>query len=173
MNIKDRIYELIAALKTKPATFEKALGLSNSYLRNVQSVAADTCRRVVEVYPNVSLQWLICGTGDMFVDSANTSPTQTNQGITNDIHGDGSIEVLNVGEGASVDSSKEVNPSSSHYNRYNKPDFEEMAFDLNCEVVDLKDEIKQKDSKIRELEARLEERERTIEILTKVLDSNK
>ena len=170
MEIKDRIYQLIAALKLKPTSFEKALGLSNSYLRNVKSVAADTCRKVVETYPNVSLQWLICGEGDMFTDSSQSELTQTNRDITNDIHGNGSIEVLNIGENADVDSPKNISPDS--YNHEN-PDFEAMSEHLFRETMDLREELTQKDNEIKVLKAILEERDRTIEILTKILDSNK
>lgn len=171
MEIKDRIYQLIAVLKLKPATFEKALGLSNSYLRNVKNVAADTCRKIVETFPNVSLQWLICGEGDMFNNSSQGGLTQTNRDITNDIHGDGSIEVLNIGENADVDSPKNVRSAPSGDKEV--PNFEEMAKHFCRRTSRLQEELKQRDNEIEILNAKLEEREKTIEILTRILSSSK
>ena len=170
MEIKDRILQLIAALGISTSAFEKKLSLSNGYFRNVKSVAADTCRKIVESYPNVSLAWLICGKGDMFLSSSKSDATQSNQGIKNDIHGNGSIEVLNIGENADVDSPKNIAPNPDNYEA---PDFEEMAEQLFRETMDLREELKQKDSEIRELKARLEERDKTIELLNNLLIAKK
>ena len=169
MEIKDRIMQLIAALGVKTSAFEKQLSLSNGYFRNVKSVAADTCRKIVELYPNVSLKWLVCGKGDMFLNSPTSEATQSNQGIKNDIHGNGSIEVLNIGENADVDSPKNITPDSGILDSL---DFEEMAEHL-LHDTELQEEIKRKDSEIRELKARLEESYKTIELLKSLLVGQK
>lgn len=68
MEIKDRIKQVIEELGVKTASFEKAIGVANSYLRNVRSVSAETCKSIVEVYPQISLEWLITGYGEMLRD---------------------------------------------------------------------------------------------------------
>lgn len=72
MEIKDRIIQIIEELGVKTASFEKAIGVANSYLRNVKSVSAETCKSIVEVYPQISLEWLITGNGDMLRHKAST-----------------------------------------------------------------------------------------------------
>lgn len=71
MEIKDRIKQVIEELGVKTASFEKAIGVANSYLRNVKSVSAETCKSIVKVYPQVSLEWLITGYGEMLRDKPN------------------------------------------------------------------------------------------------------
>lgn len=71
MEIKDRIKQIIEELGVKTASFEKAIGVANSYLRNVKNVSAETCKSIVEVYPQISLEWLITGNGEMFSDKIN------------------------------------------------------------------------------------------------------
>lgn len=132
--------------------------------------------KILSAYPEISKQWLESGKGNMIVkpNIPASSESQSNQGIKNDIHGNGSIEILNIGKGGSVDSPK-INSDKflPTPEDTNAPDFEELACMQNCEIVDLKEIVKQKDSEIRELKARLEERNRTIEILTNILNSNK
>lgn len=71
MEIKDRIKQIIEELGVKTASFEKTIGVANSYLRNVKNVSAETCKSIVEVYPQISLEWLITGNGEMFSDKIN------------------------------------------------------------------------------------------------------
>lgn len=71
MEIKDRIKQIIEELGVKTASFEKTIGVANSYLRNVKNVSAETCKSIIEVYPQISLEWLITGNGEMFSDKIN------------------------------------------------------------------------------------------------------
>lgn len=83
MEIKDRIKQIIEVLGVKTASFEKAIGVANSYLRNVKNVSAETCKSIVEVYPQISLDWLITGNGEMFCQEAPAQPSISVHDVTN------------------------------------------------------------------------------------------
>ena len=57
-------------LKTVYA-FEKICGLSKHYIKNLAATekgnaGVDTIAKIYDVFPYVSLEWLVCGTGRMF-----------------------------------------------------------------------------------------------------------
>lgn len=83
MEIKDRIKQIIEVLGVKTASFEKAIGVANSYLRNVKNVSAETCKSIVEVYPQISLDWLITGNGEMFSQETPAQPSISVHDVTN------------------------------------------------------------------------------------------
>lgn len=83
MEIKDRIKQIIEVLGVKTASFEKAIGVANSYLRNVKNVSAETCKSIVEVYPQISLDWLITGNGEMFCQETPAQPSISVHDVTN------------------------------------------------------------------------------------------
>lgn len=51
--------------------FEKVCGLSKHYIKNLSATekgnaGADTIAKIYDIFPAVSLEWLVCGTGRMF-----------------------------------------------------------------------------------------------------------
>lgn len=65
MTIKDRIVQLIDFKHISVLAFEKAVGVSNGYLRNTKSISAENCARILATYPEVSSEWLMLGQGKM------------------------------------------------------------------------------------------------------------
>ena len=69
MKVIDRIYEYMAFKGLKPATFEKATGLSNGYIATQKKRNADigegVVAKILKKYNDISLEWLITGEGGM------------------------------------------------------------------------------------------------------------
>ena len=80
MDIKNRIYEYLRIVKMTPAEFERNTGLSNGYLRNIKnSIGVDKISNIVSVYPDLNIEWLITGNGEMFKSNHTSSTTSSAQ----------------------------------------------------------------------------------------------
>ncbi len=80
MDIKNRIYEYLRIVKMTPAEFERNTGLSNGYLRNIKnSIGVDKISNIVSVYPDLNLEWLITGNGEMLKSNHTSSTTSSAQ----------------------------------------------------------------------------------------------
>lgn len=174
MILSERIKEVVKYSGLSIPKFSKAVGFTTpqtvreliSGRTKTLSYAASS--KILFAYPEISKQWLETGKGNMIVkpNIPATSESQSNQGIKNDIHGNGSIDVINIGKGASVDSPKNILPDPDNFEARG---FEDMAEHFCRRTSELQEELKQKDSEIREFKARLEERDKTIELLRSLL----
>ena len=66
-----RLVQLITALNLSARQFDLAIGSGNGYTLRMQknnaSVGSDVIERIKEKFPQVNLEWLITGKGDMFI----------------------------------------------------------------------------------------------------------
>jgi hypothetical protein len=78
MRLIDRLYEYMQYHRITPYAFEHACGISNGYLAKQKngkgSVGSDMLERISMVYPDLNLLWLITGSGEMLVHTANGRP---------------------------------------------------------------------------------------------------
>lgn len=65
------------------SAFEKSIGKAPSYLRNSKEVTSGVLREVMNVYPELSIEWIITGEGEMLKSSG--SIIGSNQGEGNKI----------------------------------------------------------------------------------------
>lgn len=65
MSIKERTLHLAKYKHLSVNAFEKATGLSSGYLRNTKNYSAEVCAKILEVYPDISPEWLLLGEGEM------------------------------------------------------------------------------------------------------------
>ena len=67
--LKNRLQLLAEINGLSDRAFAKIIGKSPSYLKNVKdNTGLDVVRNILTEYPTLSLQWLIFGTGDMYVN---------------------------------------------------------------------------------------------------------
>lgn len=66
MNVKERLKKFIASKGLGQKAFEIECGLSNGYVNNIRrSVTIDKARRILERYPELNINWLMTGEGQM------------------------------------------------------------------------------------------------------------
>lgn len=66
MSVKDRVKEYLAFKNMKVSSFEKEIGVSNSYVNNiVSSIPPKKIKTIREKFPDLSIDWLITGEGEM------------------------------------------------------------------------------------------------------------
>ncbi len=83
MKIIDRIFEYFDNKGIKPTAFEKKIGLSNGYLGKMKKRNADIGEgiliKIIENCPDLNLQWLILGKGNMLIDQKQNNITDNNK----------------------------------------------------------------------------------------------
>lgn len=77
MGFKERINSLAAALGINKTILQEQAGLSNSYFANVNKVSGKVSAKIKQVYPQVNIEWLNYGTGDMFIDQSEAAGNHT------------------------------------------------------------------------------------------------
>lgn len=65
MSAIDRLREFVDFKKISKYKFYKETGLSNGFLDRDGNIGSDKCAKIIEHYPDLSLDWLILGRGDM------------------------------------------------------------------------------------------------------------
>ena len=83
MEMKDRLLEFIAYLGVSNYAFEKAVGLSNGYVRSLNgAIGADKLLDICRAYPQLSRDWLLTGVGDMVVNPGSSETGISNEELT-------------------------------------------------------------------------------------------
>lgn len=66
MEIKDRLIQFIGYKNLNNSMFQKSIGASNSYVQNIRnSIGSQYLQRISELYPELNLEWLKTGEGEM------------------------------------------------------------------------------------------------------------
>ena len=67
MTVKERIKKFIEAENISIATFERTIEVSNGYINSIsKNIGVDKLNLILEKYPNLNLEWLITGKGQMY-----------------------------------------------------------------------------------------------------------
>lgn len=85
-----RIMLLIKHLNISARQFDISIGTANGYILRMQknnaSVGSDVIERIVKLYPQVNLVWLITGKGDMLLEETKKKSEKTDLQIEQYIH---------------------------------------------------------------------------------------
>ena len=69
MKTIERLYQYIEYKGIKPTSFEKEIGISNGYFgkmnRRLSNVGSDIIEKIIEYCPDLNVEWLINGSGEM------------------------------------------------------------------------------------------------------------
>ena len=72
MDPSDRLKELIKHLKTNKNALAIKIGTSASVFRNIEigrnGISAKIAKSIIDLYPEISFDWLVIGTGEMIVE---------------------------------------------------------------------------------------------------------
>lgn len=69
--VKDRVKAYCESEKITISSFERSIGVANGYVNSIsRSIGIDKLTTIVEKYPNLNLEWLLVGKGDMYKNVA-------------------------------------------------------------------------------------------------------
>ena len=67
-SIKDRLHEFINRIDSNPWRFSLSIGKTGSYARTISGgIGSDVIGEILRVYPELNVNWLISGVGEMFI----------------------------------------------------------------------------------------------------------
>lgn len=67
MKTKDRLKLFVKSINMGQNAFEKEVGIANGYLASKsQTVSSDIVEKIIAKYPDLSLDWLFRGEGEMY-----------------------------------------------------------------------------------------------------------
>jgi hypothetical protein len=78
MEINYRIRKFLKAKKITVQSFESSISRSNGYLSHTKSPTANVIKRIAEIYPDINLDWLLTGKGEMFKINYQNNDTSNN-----------------------------------------------------------------------------------------------
>ena len=98
--IRERLDQFAKSLGMKGlASLESACGFTkNSLTKDREGISSTTLVRIVDFYPQLSLDWVILGRGAMLVDECPSTPSPSS--FQNDIHDN---QTVNINYGALKD----------------------------------------------------------------------
>ena len=65
MGAKSNLKQYLAQKGISPAQFYRDTGLSNGFLNQGDNISSNNIEIIISLYPDLNLQWLITGVGDM------------------------------------------------------------------------------------------------------------
>lgn len=81
----NRIMLVIKHLGISARQFDISIGTANGYILRMQknnaSVGSDVIERIIQLYPQINLVWLITGQGDMLLENSKKETHKTNHEI--------------------------------------------------------------------------------------------
>lgn len=144
METNERILKFIEYKGISTNAFEKSIGRSTNYVRNSKSFTSNVLATIMDIYPELAIEWLITGKGEMLkVDYTDKSPLVSNGSGTV-----GSVISGNVtGNGHNIgiipaDTEKELARAqweAEHFKKENK----NLKEQHKIEVSNLKEQLKQ------------------------------
>ena len=79
MNVKDRLKIFIEYNKLPVSTFEKSIKVTNGYVNSIsKSIGIEKIELILELYPNLNLEWLFTGKGKMLKSELNDKSIDKN-----------------------------------------------------------------------------------------------
>ena len=79
MTTKDRVKAYCKAMGIPVKVFEQTIGVSNGYVNSIsKGLGSDKLIPIIEKYPNLSIEWLLTGRGEMLKTNRTTSDFSDN-----------------------------------------------------------------------------------------------
>ena len=132
--MKERLSQIIEYYKLSVREFERIIGVSegviNKTLQRNTGLKAETIQKIVEKFPQISLNWIVLGQGEMFNNSANNNIPIAKQ-TNNPNEG---IPLIPVEAIAGIPSIDEIGVTFADCKKYVVPEFESKGADYMIRV---------------------------------------
>lgn len=102
MAVKERLIYFLESQKISKSEFGRTIGVSSAYVTSMrESISPEKIKSIALNYPNLNIQWLLTGEGDMLINASTIQADDNTATATN-----GSTAV--AGNGNSVTSSADL-----------------------------------------------------------------
>ncbi len=76
MTIRERVLYFLESKSISKYRFYKETGFSNGFLDKDGSIGSDKCAKICYCYPEINLEWLLLGEGEMLKSEVNPQKTE-------------------------------------------------------------------------------------------------
>ena len=147
-SVKQRLINFLDYKRISKAEFSRKLGVSSSYIGAMRkSIQPDKVERIAILFPDLNIQWLLTGSGEMINTTSN---------------------IISNANGVVISGSNNM-PNSSIDNRHYYSDSPDV---LRAQIELLDERIKEKDAQIKEKDAQIKEKDAQIKSLLDILSKN-
>jgi hypothetical protein len=82
MSVKDRLKKYVTSQGLAVSTFEKSIGVSNGYVNSIsKGIGGEKLILIIEKYPNLNIEWLLVGKGEMLKDNEKKGSLKEDVGV--------------------------------------------------------------------------------------------
>ncbi|SOD20232.1 S24 family peptidase [Pedobacter xixiisoli] len=97
MSVKKRIKDFVSEINIPINAFEKSINASNGYVNSItKSIGIDKLERIIEIYPNLDLEWLLTGKGMMLRSSKTDISSLDNEPMLSTINPGQAIPLIST-----------------------------------------------------------------------------
>ena len=79
MCVKERLIEFIKHKRVTKRQFYMKVGLSSGFLNKSKSIGSNKIRKIIQTYPELSIEWVVMGTGNMLHSTDERRDKQTSK----------------------------------------------------------------------------------------------
>lgn len=80
--IKERLIGYLELKRISKSEFGRRIGVSNAFVTSLKkSIAPDKLQRIKEEFPDLNLEWLQFGTGEMLTEAKEQPPASNDAGL--------------------------------------------------------------------------------------------
>lgn len=77
--VKERIKLFCETEHITISSFEKKIGVANGYVNSIsKSIGIDKLVKLLEIFPNMNIEWLLTGTGEMYKSKTSNEQSEWN-----------------------------------------------------------------------------------------------
>lgn len=124
MTIKERLIKFIEHKGVTKYNFYKTVGLSNGFLDKEGAIYSSKCELISEAFPDLNIDWLITGRGNMSLHSKAYSISD----LDNNVISEPMVPLVNFGAVAGSSSSNFSITDDDIQDNYVVPDFQNIQF---------------------------------------------
>ena len=94
-NIKERLESYLQFKKINKSEFGRRIGVSNAFISSIKkSISPEKLQKIKEVFPDLNIEWLMTGDGDMIVSEFNGNNNAIGKEASVHVNESGIIEKL-------------------------------------------------------------------------------
>lgn len=150
MNVKTRLESYLVSKKIKKTHFEASIGAANGFVNSIKrSISPDYLESIANEYPDINIEWLLFGKGEMLKSSDNTNIISGSVSESTVQYG-GNMNSHNVSINGDLEGKKIIRPDQIEIKQESNAEevLLQKVASLETEITRLVDTIRSKDETI-------------------------
>lgn len=110
MSVKERLTEFVNWLGISKSEFGRQIGVSNAFISSIRkSIQQDKIQSIASMYPNLNIEWLLTGEGEMLKNGYKNPPPESGSACEPTLSNLTTEQRLQIAENRIEDIQKQLN----------------------------------------------------------------